>query len=121
MITTYGCFKRESIQLPSMLANFAFSYFYDVEVLLYNINSFCIAPGVDATNLLEGKLKFPGGEAKAKIAGMGAGASMFVPMTSIFIGLPSRCTLLYFLRAATADDLAENTTSAVPWKNGDES
>lgn len=85
----------------------------------YNINGFCIPPGVDATNLLEGKLKFPGDGAKAKIAGMGAGASMFVPMTSIFIGLPSRCTLLYFLRAATADDLAENTTSAVPWKNGD--
>jgi hypothetical protein len=74
---------------------------------------------IDATNLLGGKLKFPsgcGGGAKAKMAG--AGASMFVPMTSIFIGLPSRWTLLYFLRAAKASDFVEKTTSAVPCQNG---
>jgi hypothetical protein len=75
-------------------------------------------PLVDATNLLGGKLKFPGsgGGAKAKIAG--GGASMFVPMTSIFIGLPSRCTLLYFFRAAKASAFVEKTTSAVPCQNG---
>ena len=69
------------------------------------------------TNLLVGKLKFPiAGVFNVKIAG--ACAAIFVPMTSIFIALPSSCTLLYLLRAARASDLLANTTSAVPWKNG---
>ena len=68
----------------------------------------------DTTNLLKGTLKFPGGGLKEKVAVGGAGASIFVPMISIFIGLPSSCTLLYLLRAARASDLLEKTTSAVP-------
>jgi hypothetical protein len=71
---------------------------------------------IAGTNLLGGKLKFPSAEVfKAKIAGAAAGAA--VPMNSIFIGLPSSCTLLYLLRAARASDLLTNTTSAVPWQN----
>lgn len=66
----------------------------------------------DATNLVKGTLKFPAGGLKAKV-GVG-GASIFVPMISIFIGLPSSCTLLYLLTAARASDLLEKTTSAVP-------
>ena len=66
------------------------------------------------TDLLKGKLKFPAGRLKEKIAVGGGGASMFVPMISIFIGLPSSCTLLYLLMAARASDLLEKTTSAVP-------
>jgi hypothetical protein len=66
------------------------------------------------TDLLKGKLKFPAGGLKEKIAVGGGGASMFVPMISIFIGLPSRCTLLYLLTTARASDLLENMTSAVP-------
>ena len=70
----------------------------------------------DTANLLKGTLKFPGGGLKEKVAvgGAGAGASIFVPMISVFIGLPSSCTLLYLLTAATASDLLEKTTSAVP-------
>ena len=61
-------------------------------------------------------MKFPiVGVFKVKIAG-GGGASIFVPMTSIFIGLPSSCTLLYLFRAARASDFLENITSAVPWR-----
>jgi hypothetical protein len=49
------------------------------------------------------------------IAKIGVGsASIFDPMISIFIGLPSSCTLLYLLTAARASDLLEKTTSAVP-------
>ena len=65
------------------------------------------------TDLLKGKLKFPAGRLKEKIAVGGGRASMFVPMISIFIGLPSSCILLYLLTAAKASDL-EKTTSAVP-------
>ena len=65
------------------------------------------------TDLLDGKLKFPiAGVFNVKIAG--ACAAILVPMNSIFIGLPSSCTLLYLLRAARASDLLTNTTSAVP-------
>ena len=68
------------------------------------------------TDLLKGKLKFPAGGLKEKIAvGVGdGGASMFVPMISIFIGLPSSSTLLYLLTTARASDLLEKITSAVP-------
>lgn len=66
----------------------------------------------DATNLLKGTLKFPAGGLKAKVAG--GVASIFAPMISIFIGLPSSCTLLYLLTAAIASDLLEKITSAVP-------
>jgi hypothetical protein len=51
---------------------------------------------------------------KEKVAGGGGGASMFVPMISICIGLPSSFTLLYLLMAARASDLLEKKTSAVP-------
>ena len=50
---------------------------------------------------------------KEKVAvGGGGGASVFVPMISICIGLPSSSTLLYLLTAARASDLLEKTTSA---------
>jgi len=65
------------------------------------------------TDLLKGKLKFLAGGLK-KIAVGGGGASMFVPMISIFIGLPSSSTLLYLLTTARASDLLEKITSAVP-------
>ena len=66
------------------------------------------------TDLLKGKLKFPAGGLKEKIAVGGGRASMFVPMISIFIGLPSSSTLLYLLTTARASDLLEKITSAVP-------
>lgn len=67
---------------------------------------------MEATNLLGGKSKYPAGAAKPNIAG--GGGSIFIPMSSSFIGLPSSCTLLYLLTAARASDFLENTTSAVP-------
>jgi hypothetical protein len=66
----------------------------------------------DVTNLVKGTLKFPASGLKAKI--VVGGASIFDPMISIFIGLPSICTLLYLLIAARASDLLGKTTSAVP-------
>lgn len=47
--------------------------------------------------------------------GRAAGAvGVLVPTISIFMGLPSSWTLLYFLTAATASERLANTTSAGP-------
>jgi len=48
--------------------------------------------------------------------GAAAVVGVLVPTISIFMGLPSSCTLLYFFTAATASARRANTTSAVPCK-----
>lgn len=51
----------------------------------------------------------------ARTAGATEAEFRFVPISSIFIGFPSSCTLLYLLTAAMASGFLVKTTSAVPW------